>query len=95
MGNPYPERPETAVSLSRPGRIVEQLERCMASRLTPGRSGWSASAHLGRDLERFFGVRAPLPSIESALRVLARRGRVRLRADPDGRLWYRLVTDEG
>ena len=63
----------------------------MAARLTPRRSGWSAAAHLAMDLERHFGVRAPVPAIESALRILVRRGRVRVWADGGGRRWYRLA----
>jgi hypothetical protein len=89
-----PAHEETAYTLSRPGRLMADLERCMAARLRPGRSGWSAAGHLSRDLERFFGVRAPVPSIEVALRALARRGRVRLRSDDAGRVWYRLVPDD-
>ncbi|MGE3234480.1 MAG: hypothetical protein AB7O78_12200 [Thermoleophilia bacterium] len=63
----------------------------MAARLTPQRSGWSAAGHLALDLERHFGVRAPLPSIEAALRIMIRRGRVRVWADAAGRRWYRLL----
>jgi hypothetical protein len=63
----------------------------MAARVTPRRSGWSAAAHLAMDLERRFGVRAPVPAIESALRTLIRRGRVRVWADAGGRRWYRLL----
>jgi len=65
----------------------------MAARLTPRRSGWSAAAHLARDLERHFGVRAPLPAVEGALRIMVRRGRVRVWADGAGRRWYRLAED--
>lgn len=82
---------ETPHTLARPGRLLEVLEDCMAARLTPRRSGWSAAHHLGMDLERHFGVRAPLPAIEAALRILVRRGRVRVWADAGGRRWYRLV----
>jgi hypothetical protein len=67
------------------------LEEAMAARLTPRRSGWSASAHLAMDLERHFGLRAPLPAIEAALRILVKRGRVRVWADAGGRCWYRLA----
>ena len=65
----------------------------MAARLTPRRSGWSAATHLARDLERHFGVRAPLPAVEGALRIMVRRGRVRVWADGAGRRWYRLAED--
>ena len=65
----------------------------MAARLTPRRSGWSAATHLARDLERHFGVRAPLPAIEGALRIMVRRGCVRVWADGAGRRWYRLAED--
>jgi hypothetical protein len=81
---------ESIVSLSRPGRLIPALERCMAARLTPDRSGWSAAEHLGRDLRRHFGVSAPLGAVEAALRVLSARRTVLLRTDADGRLWYRL-----
>ena len=82
---------ETAFSLGRPGRLLDVLEECMEARLTPRRSGWSAAAHLGRDLERHFGVRAPLPAIEAALRTLVRRGRARVWVDAAGRSWYRMA----
>lgn len=84
---------ENHYTLSQPGRLIDALEECMARRLTPQRSGWSASNHLGRDLERFYGVRAPAHAIERALRVLCRRGRVRLRADDTGVIWFRLRQD--
>jgi hypothetical protein len=67
------------------------LEDCLAARLTPSRSGWSAAGHLAMDLERHFGVRAPVPAVESALRILIRRRRVRVWADACGRRWYRLL----
>jgi hypothetical protein len=82
---------ETTYTLSQPGRLVAVLEECMAARLRPHRSGWSAAHHLGRDLERHFGVRAPAASIDRALRSLARRRRVGLKVDSDGVLWYRLA----
>lgn len=81
---------ETSFTLSQPGRLIGVLEACMAKRLRPDRSGWSAAHHLGRDLERHFGVRAPAPSIDRALRTLSRRRRVRLKVDDEGVLWYRL-----
>lgn len=65
----------------------------MAARIRPGRSGWSSSVHLCSDLERHFGVRAPLPAIERALREIGKRKRVQLRLDDDGVLWYRLRPD--
>ena len=83
---------ENSYTLSQPGRLVGVLETCMAQRLRPDRSGWSAAKHLGWDLERHFGVRAPTPSIERALRALARRGKVRLKVDDGGVLWYRLCS---
>ncbi|MGD9571002.1 MAG: hypothetical protein AB7V62_03835 [Thermoleophilia bacterium] len=83
---------ENVVTLSQPGRLIAVLEECMEQRLRPHRSGWSAAHHLGRDLERHFGVRAPSPAIERALRSLARRRRVRLKADAEGVLWYRLQS---
>ncbi len=63
----------------------------MARRLRPHRSGWSAAHHLGRDLERHFGVQAPPGAIDRALRSLARRRRVALKVDADNVLWYRLA----
>lgn len=87
-----PDRSETVVSLSQPGRLIGVLESCMAARLRPDRSGWSAAHHLGWDLERHFGVRAPAGAIDRALRVLSRRRRVRLKVDEQGVLWYRLLT---
>jgi hypothetical protein len=84
---------ENHYTLSQPGRLLDALEECMARRLTPHRPGWSASNHLGRDLERFYGVRAPAQAIERALRVLSKRGRLRLRADDAGVIWYRLRED--
>lgn len=78
------------VALSSPGRLIPVLELCMSARLTPHRSGWSAAAHLARDLRRHFGVGAPPEAIEAALRVLAARRRVALRSGADGVLWYRL-----
>ncbi len=82
--------PENVVTLSQPGRLIAVLEECMEKRLRPTRSGWSAAYHLGRDLERHFGVRAPAAAIDRALRSLARRRRVVLKSDADGVLWYRL-----
>lgn len=83
---------ETMVSLSQPGRVIDVLSRCIAARLGPGRSGWSAACHLSRDLERHFGVRATEPSIDHALRVLQRRRRICMRIDEVGRVWYRLAA---
>ena len=65
----------------------------MADRLRPGRSGWSAAVHLARDLERFFGVRAPVPVIERALREMGKRKRVQLKVDDAGIVWYRLRVE--
>ena len=92
-GDPPARAPteETAHTLGRPGRLVDELADCMAARLGPRRSGWSAASHLALDLERRFGVRAPLPAVETALRTLVRRGRVRVWADAGGRCWYRLT----
>jgi hypothetical protein len=84
--------PETAYTLHQPGRLVDALESCMADRLRPGRSGWSAAEHLGRDLERFYGVRAPTAVIERALRDLSKHRRVQRKVDTAGVLWYRLRT---
>lgn len=84
------QRTETVVSLNQAGRLIAVLEACMAARLRPDRSGWSAAHHLGWDLERHFGVRAPEGAIDRALRTLSRRRRVRLKIDEDGVLWYRL-----
>jgi hypothetical protein len=81
---------ENGYTLSQPGRLIEVLEQCMAARLTPQRSGWSTAAHLGRDLERHFGVRAPVGAIERAMRTLVKRRVVRLTADDTGVVWYRL-----
>lgn len=82
--------PPSPVDLVRPGAIIDAIERCMAARLTPDRSGWSAAAHLSRDLERHFGVVAPGSAIDGALRLLSARRRVSLRVDDSGALWYRL-----
>ncbi len=81
--------PETMVSLSQPGRVIDVLSRCMAGRRAPGRSGWSAANHLAADLERHYGVRATGPTIERALRTLQRRRQVTVRVDDAGRVWYR------
>lgn len=81
---------ENTFTLSQPGRLIGVLESCMAKRLRPDRSGWSAARHLRSDLERHFGVRAPAHAIDRALRTLARRRRVRLKVDDDGVLWYRI-----
>ena len=88
---PPPSSPEeTGYTLSQAGRLVQVLEECMAARLTPQRSGWSTAMHLGRDLERHFGVRAPVQAIERAMRTLVKRRVVRLTADASGTVWYRL-----
>lgn len=84
---------ESSFTLSHPGRLIAVLEACMEGRLRPDRSGWSAVRHLGLDLERHFGVRAPQSAIDRALRVLSRRGRVRLRVDDGGTVWFRLLDD--
>ena len=81
---------ETGYTLSQAGRLIDVLEECMAARLSPRRSGWSIATHLGRDLERHFGVRAPVPAIERAMRTLVKRRVVRLTADASGTVWYRL-----
>ena len=85
-----PKAEETGYTLSQAGRLVQVLEDCMAARLTPQRSGWSTATHLGRDLERHFGIRAPVPAIERAMRTLVKRRVVRLSADASGTVWYRL-----
>jgi hypothetical protein len=85
-----PNAEETGYTLSQAGRLVRVLEECMAARLTPQRSGWSTAMHLGRDLERHFGVRAPVQAIERAMRTLVKRRVVRLTADASGTVWYRL-----
>lgn len=84
---------ETTYSLNQPARLLDPLEKCMLGRLEPGRSGWSSSTHLGHDLERLFGVRAPIASIERALRELGRRRRIQLLLDDAGTLWYRIRPD--
>ena len=84
---------ETVYSLNHPARLVDPLEKCMLDRLRPGRSGWSSSTHLGHDLERLFGVRAPVPAIERALRELGRHRRIQLLLDDAGTLWYRIRPD--
>ncbi|WP_217914433.1 hypothetical protein [Miltoncostaea marina] len=94
MHEPGLTDPRTVFELTRPGRLIDALEACMARRVAPLRSGWSATGHLGRDLERHYGVRVPRPAIDRALRVLARRGRIDLRAGRDGALWFRL-RDQG
>jgi hypothetical protein len=81
---------ENGYTLSQAGRLIEVLEECMAARLTPQRSGWSTATHLGRDLERHFGVKAPVEAIERAMRTLVKRRVVRLTADASGVVWYRL-----
>jgi hypothetical protein len=80
---------ETSYGLSHPGRLLDVLERAIAAREGPRRSGWSTAAHLARDLERHFGVTAPPSAVAAALRTLSRRGRLRLRMDADGGVWYR------
>ncbi len=82
---------ESTYTLNQAGRLVGVLERCMEDRIRPDRSGWSAAMHLGWDLERHFGVKAPLPAIERALRILGRRKRVQLKVDEENTLWYRLL----
>jgi len=88
-----PSGEETGYTLSQAGRLIGVLEECMAARLTPQRSGWSTSTHLGWDLERHFGVRAPVQAIERAMRTLVKRRVVRLSADDSGLVWYRLRGD--
>lgn len=83
---------ETTYTLQQAGRLVDALEQCMADRIRPGRSGWSAAEHLGRDLERFYGVRAPAAVVERALRDLSKHRRVQRKVDAAGVLWYRLRT---
>lgn len=78
------------IELNRPGMLIPVIERAMAARINPRRSGWSAAHHLGRDLRRHFGVSAPPEAIEAALRVLSQRRRVHLKSDERGVLWYRL-----
>ena len=84
---------ETAYTLHQPGRLLDSLVAAMADRLRPGRSGWSASVHLGHDLERFFGIRAPIQSIERALQQLAKDKRIQRMVDDSGTLWYKLRRD--
>jgi hypothetical protein len=85
------ETRENVVTLSQPGRVIDVLGRCIVMRVGEGRSGWSAADHLGSDLERFYGVRAPMATIEHALRILQRRRQVRLRVDDGGTVWYHLA----
>jgi hypothetical protein len=85
-----PSVEETGYTLSQAGRLIDVLEQCLAARLTPRRSGWSTATHLGWDLERHFGVRAPIGAIERAMRTLVKRRVVRLSADDAGLVWYRL-----
>lgn len=81
---------ETVFTLQQPGRLVDVLEAAMADRIRPGRSGWSASVHLGHDLERFFGVRAEIQVIERALQQMSKHKRIQRMVDDTGTLWYRL-----
>lgn len=85
-----PPPSETAYTLLQPGRILDAIERCMADRLTPHRSGWSTAHHLSRDLERLYGLHAPMATVARALRELDRRKLVQLKAGDDHILWYRL-----
>lgn len=80
---------ETAYSLQHPGRLLDPLEAAIAGRLRAGRSGWSTAVHLGNDLERFFGIRAPAQSIERALQQLAKEKRIRRMVDDAGTIWAR------
>jgi hypothetical protein len=89
MGDGRDQTAENSYTLGQPGRLVAVLEACMAERLRPDRSGWSAARHPGWDPQRHFGGRAPWDAIERALRTLARRGRLRLKVDEDGVLRYR------
>ena len=84
----------TTYELIQPGRLLDVLEICMADRIRPDRSGWSAATHLGRDLERFFGVRAPAPAIDRALRVLKKRKRIHLKVDDEGVIWFKLLQGD-
>ena len=81
---------ETAYTLHQAWRLLDALEQCMLDRLRPGRSGWSAAVHLGHDLERFFGVRAPVSAIERALGELGKYRGARLRLDGTGALGSRI-----
>lgn len=90
-----PAADESAYTLSTPGRLVDVLQQAMLARLSPRRSGWSTATHLGTDLERHFGVRAPIPAVERALRVLLRRKVVRVTADDAGVIWYRIREPYG
>ena len=85
-----PSVDENGYTLSQAGRLIAVLEACMAARLTPQRSGWSTATHLGWDLERHFGVKAPIQAIERAMKTLVKRRVVRLTADDSGVVWYRL-----
>ena len=85
---------ETVYSLNQPARLIDPLEQCMRDRLEPGRTGWSSATHLGHDLERLFGVRAPVAAIERALRELGRHRRIQLLLDDAGTLWYRIRPEE-
>jgi hypothetical protein len=90
VNDPADSLAPSVVELNRPGLLIPVLERAMAARVMPRRSGWSAAHHLRRDLGRHFGVSAPPEAIEAALRVLSQRRRVHLRSDERGVLWYRL-----
>lgn len=77
----------TSYELLSPGRLLPHLERATYARPGAGRSGWSSILHLEGDLRRELGAAIPRRALETALRVLAERGRVRLWAGPDGVLW--------
>lgn len=86
-GMPSP-RQRSFRELTSVGALIPELERCIADRIAPGRSGWSAAHHLRADLRRHHGIHAPAEAVDEALRVLRRRRRVHLRLDADGVLWY-------
>jgi hypothetical protein len=90
QGNDALTREENGYTLNQAGRLIDVLEKCMFARLTPRRSGWSTATHLGWDLERHYGVRAPRPAIEKAMRALVRRRVARMTTDDSGLTWYRI-----
>ena len=75
------------------GNLIDHLKRCMLDRLAVGRSGWSSAEHLRQDVERMFGVRAPVPAVELGLWEIGKRQRVQVLLDDAGTVWYRIRID--
>lgn len=76
--------------LDDPAAILGPLEHCMLHCLRASPTGWSSTAHLATDLQRFFGLEVTARAIGRAVRELGATRSIHIVVDDTGTVWYRI-----